>query len=453
MGSKLESYFIPLSSTIIAFLISSNPQIKGTYALNAFIFLEVGFALWTLFGTRSLVLFRSIVSATSLLVLIFGTGVKGSSLAIHLAAISLILLSGYILAKKPDNHTKNRLIQYFSIFLILKIIVEMFSPNPNWFFVWVSIPAALISLSVQRISSLNIEAIKTSLLNLAVFESLIGIFEFLNSNLLFGEVQLGLSAHGFSFGSTRAQATLGHPLVLAILLGFAIFISIGAKSRPPTLKMIEITALTLGIYASGSSSVLISVLIGCLVLLIRSDAWRVKTGLIVAAGLASIGIGWSLVFSAASAILSDVSGQSALHRLTSLVSAPNLVLERDVFVAFFGSGQGSIDNIFSEGLIEDSLTHAIDNQFVHSLATMGLLGLIILLGVLGLSLIRSWRSGKAAFGTFVFIFLMFFSFDLLAWAVPAICVVLYLSSLPSSREDSVDSPDNSGGKVAGRVLA
>jgi hypothetical protein len=156
-------------------------------------------------------------------------------------------------------------------------------------------------------------------------------------------------------------------------------------------------------------------------------------------GILTITVGYTYLESSVSAVLSDVSGQSALHRLNSLLSISNLVFTRDVFSAMLGSGQGSVDSLFSKGIIENSVTHAIDNQLVHSLATMGLIGLAVVLTVFGLALVRSWKLKDTSFPAIVFVVLMFFSFDLLAWSVPSLCIIVFLVAISNSSLDANQS--------------
>jgi len=440
LSNKLRAFVPPVFSSIAGFLLFSNSLNKGTYEANLFLFLEVALVLWTLIGDRQLVSNRSVISAITLLVLLLGVpGLVGSLLVVHFGVITAILLAGYILSPNSVVTEKNSLLGYFTLFLLLKIVIELFSPNPNWFFIWSTVPVLQLSLSFRKVDNLGLSSIKVTILNLAILQSAIAVVEFMGSSLIFGEVSAGLSAHGFSFGSTRAQATLGHPLVLAIFLGFGIFISISSRNKSVSMKAFEVAALLLGIYASGSSSVLITVLLSCLVLVIRFTASRLRRGLLIMTGILTITVGYTYLESSVSAVLSDVSGQSALHRLNSLLSISNLVFTRDVFSAMLGSGQGSVDSLFSKGIIENSVTHAIDNQLVHSLATMGLIGLAVVLTVFGLALVRSWKLKDTSFPAIVFVVLMFFSFDLLAWSVPSLCIIVFLVAISNSSLDANQS--------------
>jgi hypothetical protein len=229
----------------------------------------------------------------------------------------------------------------------------------------------------------------------------------------------------------RMAGTTGHPIVLGVLLTVAIALVLTTPRTfgPAPLRVGILAALALGELASGTRSALIAIALIAVYAVCSapgsSRPWRV----LVAAVGAAVGATQLAGFVQEQTTLLLSTG-SWTNRAGSLDAAPDLITERPVLEALFGSGWGSESSLFDRGFLNQNGFGIVDNQFVTSIATLGLVGGALLVALL----VAAWRSGgrttRAALIGFV---CMAFAFDFMRWAG---VVVLLFAILPDLTRSS-----------------
>jgi hypothetical protein len=346
-------------------------------------------------------------------------------------ALSALMLVALIRAKYPKWSNLTAPAKALISLYLLTFSTTLFFPQPNWFYLGPALFVVLFTFmatALQRITSITVTRVVwvTSLV-----ESLIAIGEFTRNQLFFSPLPIGQSDHAFLSGATRASATLGHPLVLSMLLITGIILLLKETKINWIVRGSAIAVLFGGIYAAGSASVVFALGAAILADLIA----RKRASLVLSCTLILV---WLLLyfqyFSLQNfSLTSEVTGLAAQHRLDSILSLPNLLTERTLFQAFFGSGWGSIDQIFTDGIIPDSPSHAIDNQFVSSLALSGLFGLVLTISFIWTAFLKTLKSQEMHFPLLIASITMFWSFDLFSWSVTGGLLAIVSASSPNGQ--------------------
>ncbi|MDR6691206.1 hypothetical protein J2X55_002118 [Microbacterium sp. 1154] len=210
-------------------------------------------------------------------------------------------------------------------------------------------------------------------------------------------------------GLTRGEGTMGHPLMLALLLllAVALVLSQQAKFTRPQ-KTASFILLSAGLFATGSRSGIIVAVALLLFSLGGSRATRVVVGsfsaLLLTLFLAATG------FFSGNIVTSFLEGDSVGHRSGALEAVPKLITQQPANV-IIGNGVGSVDNLFTQGLLQTGNFFAIDNQLVTTLATTGILGLVTLVVTVVVALCQRDAIRKPLIAVTIF----FFTFDVLSW--------------------------------------
>ncbi|GAB3611527.1 hypothetical protein GCM10027414_36530 [Humibacter ginsengiterrae] len=93
-------------------------------------------------------------------------------------------------------------------------------------------------------------------------------------------------------------------------------------------------------------------------------------------------------------------------------------------IVLFGNGWGTNAALYSSNLFGQNTFYAIDNEWVTILAQAGLVGAVLLAALFPLVMLR----GRTAYvPLLIAVLAMFFSFDVLLWAAPALVVGLIVS--------------------------
>ncbi len=383
-------------------------------------------SLWVLFAPSELVSRRSIVVSFGLVMSVQGLASASSQLLAGTYALAaLLMIIGFLRNTSEAGLGRNGLLTLFIAVTLGELVIHAILGFGDWFFFWISIPTIVFGFTSRKISSTDLTYIKNFVVYFAFLQALIGIFEFYGGRLISLASQFGLSPHAFMQSGVRSQGFLGHPLVFSFLLGFALFLVFERTDRRWWHKIPVSITLVLGVFASGSSSAVICVVAGSFLLLYRSRSIIVRVASLTTAAVAV------LFSSQFSEILRDVTGSAARHRLESVNSLPNLVFDREFFEWLFGSGRGNIDNVFLSGLILNSDFRAVDNQFIYSVASGGILGGVALLALCLILLFRSFSQANFLFPLVAFSLAMFLSFDILVWASSSLlfCVLIYMVDL------------------------
>lgn len=237
-------------------------------------------------------------------------------------------------------------------------------------------------------------------------------------------------SHPFLDGFARAQASFGHPLPFALVIVLAIALALTSQVNHKLGRLMVMAALTAGLVATGSRNAL--VLSAVLVLYLgvrRFQAFRVP--------------GYLALFIAAVAALilfldSDVVATGSFtHRIGALESIGRLITERNFIEVIFGSGAGGTPELFSRGLLQADGLQAIDNQYIHTLATDGLLGLSLLVG----AWVAAFRLADSRWKiVLVLLAAEGMIFDFLAWPTTGYLAWLIIGIALTRSKPPADSP-------------
>ncbi|MFG1925939.1 hypothetical protein [Cryptosporangium sp. NPDC048952] len=258
---------------------------------------------------------------------------------------------------------------------------------------------------------------------LGLVEVAIALFEvFVNQGPLFVSTG-GLARYNpyLPDGTLRAEGTLGHPLVLGyfFLVGFALVLRV---QWPSVWKGAAGIGLCAGLVLSGSSSTLIAATVATAYAL-----WLRYRGAVRLALVYLLGLGAAFALSAGflqSVLVSDVSSASHYgHRVASLLAVGSLLTERAPPNVLLGNGADSATRLYAAGILPDDGFYAIDNQLVTMLAEGGLLALLLFSAFLWVT-VRT--ASGAAKPVVVVLLVMMFSFDVLAWYIPAMATLVVL---------------------------
>ncbi|MBY4381893.1 hypothetical protein HQO24_10590 [Rhodococcus fascians] len=252
---------------------------------------------------------------------------------------------------------------------------------------------------------------------LAAVEGLYGIFEALASpgaiwgysNKSVNGLPVLMESQIFE-GLIRAQGSLGHPLVLAFLMVTGIGLVIGFRPFNKWWRLALIAVMFGGILAAGSRS---GLAVAALLLLFsaRHSATRVVQGIYFAVAgyvvLTLTGFWESEVW------LRFLNSDSLGHRQSSFDAMSSLVNDQSAIQAWFGNGFWSTERLYRNGVLPSSNGFfAIDNQLVSTLAEVGILGVIAIVGLGAASIV--WGDRRYAWAILA-AFAMFWTFEVLLW--------------------------------------
>jgi len=232
----------------------------------------------------------------------------------------------------------------------------------------------------------------------------------------------------------RMAGTTGHPLVLGFLATVAIAVVAAAPQVFPNrvVRWGILALLAGGQLAAGNRSTLLATAVLALYLTVTSRsvhrAWK-RTAAVVAATFGGVQTA-AFVSEQVTALLGS---GSFTNRSGNLAAAPDLIVGRPAIEVAFGTGWDTEQQLFDRGFLNQNGFDIVDNQFVTTLATFGVLGLVLLIAVF----VAAWRSRSRSTRTVVLVVItLAFSFDYLRWAS---VVVLVFGLLPQDDDAPVES--------------
>lgn len=218
------------------------------------------------------------------------------------------------------------------------------------------------------------------------------------------------------WASSRALGTFGQPILLGVFcsLGWLLLLMqprlVRGRLRLPLLGL-----LGAGVLASGTRSATAATLLVTLLWIVRGSALsRAARALTLAAALVLVALVQSptvlLGFDDVTASASYTHRVGALQSVGSLLSAP-------LTTVALGTWRGSVS-------LAGDASSAVDNQLLSVLATLGLLGVVLIL----LVVVSGWTS-RGAEGRLMLLFCvaMSFSFEVLAWNAGVLVLLLVLA--------------------------
>lgn len=221
----------------------------------------------------------------------------------------------------------------------------------------------------------------------------------------------------------RATGTMAHPIPFGTLMAVSVLLALTPALRwPVAVRLPMVAAGTFGVALSGSRSAALSLLVGLLVATLVPGALRLSAAARTVIVLGAAGA-LLLVDVASLRVVNSVQGTGSLtHRLGALDAAERLA-ERPLPQTLLGSGAGSLRDLFDAGFLQLDGFFAVDNQFVATFATAGLIGALALVALVGVGLVGGHRGTRPAALLMV---VMFLSFDVLEWHATALLAVVLL---------------------------
>jgi len=304
---------------------------------------------------------------------------------------------------------------------------------------WLAALALPAMLAARRCGDRDVSVVKGGVVVLAVIETCLAAWEHLvvGGPRVWDYVAAGQAplANPFLDGQIRVAGSLSHPIPLGALCAVAALVALTSGRRTRTQNTLLLLLCSSGLLLSGSRSAVLALLAGAVVVLLQSAPDRRLRRLLVVAPLVALAAplaGADLAEAASSLLASG----SWTNRAEGIASVPGL-LGRAPSAVLLGEGFGSEDDLRLRGLLNQNGFASVDNQFVTTLATQGLLGTALL----ALSLVGSWVRGDRGHRAVVVAFLVLCcSFDLLRW--PAVLVLfLVLFALPTTPAPETTASD------------
>lgn len=218
----------------------------------------------------------------------------------------------------------------------------------------------------------------------------------------------------------RSTGSMAHPIPFGTLMALAAALCLTSGTRWPLLvRAVAGAAVCYGLALSGSRSAALVLCVAAVVTVLTPRALRIGTAARVGVVLVLAAAALALQDARVSALTSLQGTGSLTHRLGALDALTRL-FDRPVGQTLLGSGTGSLDDLFSAGLLQRDGFLTVDNQLVTTFALSGLVGLAALLALVVVGLLRGAPGVRPAALLLVG---MVMSFDLLEWNATAVLFV------------------------------
>ncbi|WP_298944464.1 hypothetical protein [uncultured Microbacterium sp.] len=232
--------------------------------------------------------------------------------------------------------------------------------------------------------------------------------------------------------TNRAQGTLGYPIAAGNYMALCFALCLSWLKVGPRSRVILLTSFGLAIVLTGTRTALIAIAVASVVALWNST--KLGFGGRFAATVAGCAALWAVdAFIGAAAEADDF---SLTHRW-SVAAGFFALLNRPLNIVLFGSGLNSHASVFEQGYLETSATGALDNAFIMTFVTSGLLSLLALVGLMIYTFYWSPGVLRPAFATFV---VFFFSYDALWWHFTAVLFWTFVGVASGHRRRPSNAP-------------
>lgn len=343
----------------------------------------------------------------------------------------LILVAMTVARTKPRTRTASGVFFLTFTFVVLQFIATMTNGSADLFAISrvFIVPTLFVAFISVRVSARGIRIFLDGVVAYAVVQVLISILELMKlASAPFGNANVnGVSLyHPIITTLVRVQGTVGHPILLGLLIGTAIMITITRPGKLGLGKVLIIVSLGAGFYLTGSRSAWLATLASLALFfvfsmgtaLVRVLAVLVMTVIFILGQLDGrvgdfLNGQWTLL---------SESG-SFTHRAATIDLFGQIAGGVPTNQLLFGSGIGSEHKLFDAGLLQQDGFLVIDNQFLTTFVTVGAIGLGLVMVMLATGILTLPRSAKYAFIALCFLFL---SFDLLRWAGPLLLFFIIL---------------------------
>jgi hypothetical protein len=291
---------------------------------------------------------------------------------------------------------------------------------------------------VLRASPADLRVLGAGAVVLGLLEVVLGVVEFATgSPVPWGQRQRDVNDYVLvntllPGGLERVQGTLGHPIPYGVVLCVAFVVTIASGRRAPLPgRVLVAVALACGMLLSGSRSVVLAAVLAGAVLLVSSSGGRG----VVRGAAALLGVVVAVVvFVDELGVASDrfLASGSYENRAGTIGSVPRL-LGRPLLEVVFGSGVGTVERLYDEGVFPRDGFWVLDNQLVTTLATQGVLGVVLSTAVLIVALATRDPLARALCAVFVG---MLVTFDYVFW--PSMTVLASGAAALAGRPTALD---------------
>lgn len=237
----------------------------------------------------------------------------------------------------------------------------------------------------------------------------------------------------------RAQGTFGHPLLLAFYLVVALALGLRYEWKSRAGKAAFVVTMLVGVSLTGSRSALVIVLVALLLAVGSRRFALLRAAVIGVLGLFALEING---FFETDLVSRFVGGGSVTHRAGAIEAVPRL-LDQPLFNVMFGHGWFSTLRLTRANLLQLDGFVAVDNQFVATLASSGVVGLALLTALVAVAYFRAGPQLRLAVGSVLLTFLVF---DVAIYPSTAAMLSLLVGLTARSGEERGD-----GGVAEGRV--
>ncbi|MGY1796620.1 hypothetical protein ACI796_21855 [Geodermatophilus sp. SYSU D00525] len=219
----------------------------------------------------------------------------------------------------------------------------------------------------------------------------------------------------------RLSGTMAHPLPFAALAAVAAALCATRLSAwPPAVRIAAAAGCCTGVALSGSRSAVLALCAAVVVTVLLPGVARIgpvaRTVAVLVLVAAALRVDASRL-----TVVSSLQGTGSLtHRLAAWEAAGRLS-GRPAAEVLFGSGAGSLPDLFRAGFLQLDGFFAVDNQLVATYAVAGLTGVLALVIAVAAGL---WRGDRASRPAALLLVLMFGSFDVLEWTATTVLVAV-----------------------------
>lgn len=345
--------------------------------------------------------------------------------AVSLVVSGLLLLALlFSLGFQKARPTPVVLLSSAVIMFILQYFSSVFASSANGGLVLArfALPALLILLVGVRLGRQGVDAFTDGLILLGVSQSCIAILEVVHvTQPPYGYSMVGetLLMHPINSDLVRAQAMLGHPIILGILtLVSILLLARRGRSTSRVELIVGILILAAGLYLSGARSAwLIGLVCFAVVLISKGTGVMFRMYAAIATMAVVVYLFLDQVASVYLAYLWDHFSESGsyTHRNDAFSYGIQLATQRSIGESLFGSGVSSEKKLFAMGFLQQDGLQVIDNQFLTTLATTGVAGLAVLLVFCVIAIVKLRGGVRLAF---ISLCGMFVVLDELRWLGP-----------------------------------
>jgi hypothetical protein len=369
--------------------------------------------------------------------------------------VMVTLGASALISIQASNRPRGRLL-VLGLFGFLAV-ASVLSPDPGalkrlLIIATSAVPAFFLGTCLER---RRLRAVSLVVVALALAEAAVAIAEpFAFAGRLWAESQLPVIGAAKSLRNPlyssldRSQGTMGHPLVLGLLLVLAIGLVLRVLADlEPVIRLAAVALLLVGLFFTGDRSFLllafVMIIVGRRLRLVRTLAW-------LAGALAAVVLVIDLGTVNGSLVTNFASSGSYLHRISAYGLVWRLFSTQPAAAVFGGNGFGSTQRLFDNGLLQTDGFNVVDNQFVLIQAQGGLICLLLFAALAVMAIVNVSRALRVVL---LFVVASSVIFDWLSWSSDSALIFLVLGASLAAGGPSVATPQPDDPEEPVAVLA